>query len=92
MELAVRRSKTGCSRYPRGPWPIELPLDMAAAFFGYETTSAFTAAVRRGDAPQPTASRGARRQPVWSRIACECFVNRKHAIDDASTENVKELI
>lgn len=80
------------ARYPSGPWPIELPLDMATAFFGYETTTAFIAAVRRGDAPQPTANRGKRKQPVWSRVACEGFVSRRHAIDEVSIEDVKELI
>jgi hypothetical protein len=89
--LSARRLKIK-ARYPAGPWPIELPLDMAAAFFGYETTSAFTAAVHRGDAPQPSASRGARKQPVWSRVACEAFISRRHAIDDPTIENIKDLI
>lgn len=78
--------------YPAGPWPIELPKAMAAAFFGFQTVTTFLAAVRRGEAPLPTATRGRRREPVWSRLSCEQFVAQRHAIDVNSTENLKDLI
>ncbi len=78
--------------YPVGPWPIELPKAMAAAFFGFQTITTFLAAVRRGEAPLPTATRGRRREPVWSRQSCEQFVAQRHAIDVSSTENLKDLI
>ncbi|MBX3535102.1 MAG: hypothetical protein KF826_12200 [Xanthobacteraceae bacterium] len=78
--------------YPAGPWPIELPKAMAAAFFGFQTISTFLAAVRRGEAPLPTATRGRRREPVWSRQSCEQFVAQRHALDVTPNENLKDLI
>lgn len=90
---AQQKARTANSAvYPAGPWPIELPKAMAAAFFGFHTVTTFLAAVRRGEAPLPTATRGSRREPVWSRQSCEQFVAQRHAIDVSSTENLKDLI
>lgn len=87
-----KASTANSAIYPAGPWPIELPKAMAAAFFGFQTITTFLAAVRRGEAPLPTATRGRRREPVWSRQSCEQFVAQRHAIDVNSTENLKDLI
>lgn len=91
--VAQQKAKIANSAvYPAGPWPIELPKAMAAAFLGFHTVTTFLAAVRRGEAPLPTATRGRRREPVWSRQSCEQFVAQRHAIDVSSTENLKDLI
>jgi hypothetical protein len=90
---AQQKAQTANSAiYPAGPWPIELPKAMAAAFFGFQTVTTFLAAVRRGEAPLPTATRGRRREPVWSRQSCEQFAAQRHAVDANSTENLKDLI
>lgn len=89
---AKAKATANSATYPAGPWPIELPKAMAAAFFGFHTVTTFLAAVRRGEAPLPTATRGRRREPVWSRQSCEQFVAQRHAIDVNSTENLKDLI
>jgi hypothetical protein len=51
-------------------------VDMAAAFLDFENTAEFVTAVKRGEAPPPSAYRGKgrNREPVWSRTHLEQFV------------------
>ena len=64
------------ARYPPGPWPAQMRADMAAAFLDFENTAEFVTAVKRGEAPPPSAYRGKgrNREPVWSRTHLEQFV------------------
>ena len=63
------------ARYPPGPWPGQMRADMVAAFLDFENTAGLVAAVRRGEAPPPSALRrkGNKSEPVWSRIHLERF-------------------
>ena len=45
------------ARYPPGPWPAQMRADMVAAFFDFENTAELVAAVKRGEAPLPSAIR-----------------------------------
>jgi hypothetical protein len=80
------------ARFPVGPWPIELTIELAAAFLGYDSTRELIVAVNAGEAPPPTATRGKKREPLWSRTSCERFVAQRHMIDESSTESIKDLI
>jgi len=84
--------RTKPARFPAGPWPIELTIELAAAFLDYETTRELIDAIVAGEAPPPTATRGKTREPLWSRTSCERFVAQRHMIDESSTENIKDLI
>ena len=63
------------ARYPPGPWPGQMRADMVAAFLDFENTAELVAAVKRGEAPPPSAMRkkGAKTEPVWSRASLEHF-------------------
>jgi hypothetical protein len=63
------------ARYPPGPWPGQMRADMVAAFLDFESTAELAAAVKRGEAPPPSALRrkGNKSEPVWSRIHLERF-------------------
>jgi hypothetical protein len=50
------------ARYPPGPWPGQMRADMVAAFLDFENTADLAAAVKRGEAPPPSALRKKRRQ------------------------------
>jgi len=49
--------------------------DMAAAFLDFNNTDELVAAVKRGEAPPPSArrKRGKSAEPVWSRVHLERF-------------------
>jgi hypothetical protein len=76
-------------------WPAEMRADLTAAFLDYPTTGKLIAAIRRGEAPPPTATRlfNGRKVPVWSRAACEVFVARRHDLSDngASFDDLHEV-
>jgi hypothetical protein len=63
------------ARYPSGPWPGQMRADMVAAFLDFENTAELVTAVKRGEAPPPSASRrkGNKSEPVWSRVYLERF-------------------
>lgn len=77
-----RAPRSVAARHPRdgAPWPGEMRADMAAAFLDYETTGKLFAAVLRGEAPRPTATRlrAGRREPVWSLDGLRAFVAVRH--------------
>ena len=68
------------ARYPTGAWPAEMRADMTAAYLDIATTGKLVEAIRRGEAPPPTAARkhSGRKVPVWARAACDDFVRRRH--------------
>lgn len=71
------------ARYPpHGAWPLEMRADMAAALLGYDTTGELLAAIRRSEAPRPTATRlrHGKREPVWALDACRAHVANRHEI------------
>ena len=63
------------ARFPPGPWPGQMRADMVAAFLDFENTAELVAAVKRGEAPAPSAirKRGKDAEPVWSRAHLEHF-------------------
>ena len=62
------------ARYPPGPWPGQMRADMVAAFLDFENTAELVAAVKRGEAPPPSAMRkGEKAEPVWSLAHLEHF-------------------
>lgn len=92
-ELVTNRApRSRPARFPVGPWPIELTIELAAAFLNYDTTGELLVAVNAAEAPPPTATRGRKREPLWSRTFCERFVAQRHMIDESSNESIKELI
>jgi hypothetical protein len=76
----LRVSRSVPARHPVGAWPAEMKADVTAAFFDFETTGRLMEAVQREEAPKPSATRvyNGRRVPVWSRAACEAFIERRH--------------
>jgi hypothetical protein len=80
------------ARYPvAGSWPAQMRADMTAAFLDFEDTKALAAAVTRGEAPPPSAMRGAgrAREPVWNRAALDRFLAREGASGDAGSAAAK---
>jgi hypothetical protein len=71
--MVMRRSLP--ARYPSGPWPGQMRADMVAAFLDFENTAELAAAVKRGEAPPPSAIRkkGKNAEPVWSLTHLEHF-------------------
>jgi hypothetical protein len=69
--------------------------DLTAGFFDFETTGKLMAAIRRGEAPVPTATRlfNGRQVPVWSRVACDAFIARRHeiSIEGEPQDHVREV-
>jgi hypothetical protein len=64
------------ARYPPGPWPGQMRADMAAAIFlDFNNTDELVSAVKRGEAPPPSAcrKRGKSSEPVWARVHLERF-------------------
>ena len=84
------------ARYPPGPWPGQMRADMVAAFLDFENTVELAAAVKRGEAPLPTAVRrkGNKSEPVWSRSHLERFSAPSIIGPDAEpeAENLETLI
>jgi hypothetical protein len=70
--------------------------DMVAAFLDFENTAELVAAVKRGEAPPPSAYRGkgSAREPVWARAHLEQFVAPLIAAREngAAVENLENLI
>ncbi len=67
--MKLPRSSLPARYPPLGAWPTQMRADMVAAYLDYRDTAELAAAVRRGDAPTPSALRGAgrRRESVWAR-------------------------
>jgi len=84
------------ARYPPGPWPAQMRADMVAAFFDFENTAELVSAVKRGEAPPPSAirKRGKEAEPVWSRAHLEHFSAPSLAALDnnATVENLEALL
>jgi hypothetical protein len=84
------------ARYPPGPWPAQMRADMVAAFFDFENTAELVAAVKRGEAPLPSAirKRGKNTEPVWSRAHLECFSAPSFAAleNGRDIENLESLV
>jgi hypothetical protein len=90
------------ARFPAGDvWPAEMRADMVAAYLDLETTGKLLAAVARSEAPRPTATRlfNGRRIPVWARVECDTFIERRHGVsainaanDNDPTFNAAELL
>jgi hypothetical protein len=84
------------ARYPPGPWPAQMRADMVAAFFDFENTAELVAAVKRGEAPPPSAIRkkGKDAEPVWSRAHLEDFSASSIAALENGTEveNLESLV
>ncbi|RAI43162.1 hypothetical protein CH341_15820 [Rhodoplanes roseus] len=71
--------------------------DQAAAYLDYETTGQLYAAVSRGEAPRPTASRlrDGRRENVWALESLRRHVANRHEISsdvDIPRESIGSLI
>ena len=81
---------------PIGPWPAQMHADMVAAFFDFENTAELVAAVKRGEAPPPSAmrKRGNNAEPVWSRAHLEHFSAPSIAALENGTEveNLESLV
>lgn len=85
-KTSSRRSRGATeATFPAGPWPSEMRAPTAAAFFDFADTKELFAAVRRGDAPRPTAARGVQREPIWARSICEQFIAARHQVLDNVT-------
>jgi hypothetical protein len=56
--------------------------DMIAGYFDIKTTGKLMEAIQRGEAPPSTATRmhNGRRVPVWSRAACDAFIQQRHGL------------
>jgi hypothetical protein len=81
------------ARYPSGPWPAQMRADMVAAFLDLDNTADLVAAVKRGEAPPPSAmrKRGKNAEPVWSRAYLEHF--SAPALENGSEfENLESLV
>jgi hypothetical protein len=76
---------------PTGPWPAEMRAATAAAFFDFADTRQFISAVKRGEAPRPTATRGARREPIWARSVCEQWIARRHCLPDNDCDSSDDI-
>jgi hypothetical protein len=70
--------------------------DMVAAFLDFENTAELAAAVRRGEAPLPSALRkkGDKSEPIWSRIYLERFSapSLVAPADETESENLETLL
>lgn len=75
-------------RYPLGPWPGQMRADMVAAFLDFENTAELAVAVKRGEAPPPSALRkkGNKSEPVWSRNHLEHFSAPSKVRPDIETD------
>lgn len=75
------------ARFPRGEWPIEMRIDVVAAFLDFATTRDLWNAVERGEAPRPSAVRHGRngREPLWSLEAVKQFVKSRHGTPGLGT-------
>jgi hypothetical protein len=84
------------ARYPPGPWPGQMRADMAAAFLDFDNTDELIAAVKRGEAPPPSARRrrGKSAEPVWSRVHLERFSAPSVVSTDGAVaiENLETLV
>jgi hypothetical protein len=84
------------ARYPPGPWPGQMRADMVAAFLDFEDTAELVAAVKRGEAPPPSAmrKRGKNAEPVWSLAHLEHFSAPSIAAleNEAGIENLESLV
>jgi len=69
---------------------------MVAAFFDFENTAELAAAVKRGEAPLPSAirRRGKKAESVWSRAHLERFSAPSIAAleDGTEVENLESLV
>ena len=69
---------------------------MAAAFLDFENTADLAGAVKRGEAPPPSALRkkGGKHEPVWSRIYLERFSAPSIVVSatEADNESLETLL
>lgn len=82
------------AEFPPGPWPAEMRASRVAAFFDYPSSDDLLAAVRRGEAPRPTAlryGRGGKREPVWAKSLCEDWIARRHQIEQSDGDGPDDL-
>lgn len=94
MPAAAHAPRSLPARYPpSGVWPAEMRIDMAAAYFDYETTGKLYKAIQRGEAPRPTATRleKGRHIPVWALDACFKFVANRHEIRSDGNGNTGSI-
>lgn len=77
--------------FPAGPWPAEMRAATAAAFFDFADTAQLFTAVKRGEAPRPTAVRGSKREPVWARAVCEQWIAARHQVLDNAMTSADDL-
>jgi hypothetical protein len=78
--------------FPPGPWPAEMRAPTTAAFLDFKDTAQLLAAVRRGEAPRPTTTRGSRRELIWSRAVCEQWVARRHQVAENLIPSSDDII
>jgi hypothetical protein len=93
-EAAAKRLQLAGQAYYPPNWPAEMKIEVAAAYLGFATTNELRRAIQRGEAPRPSATRGAHREPVWAKVACDAFVERRHLIDQISkpSDTLEDLV
>ena len=66
--------------------------DMAAAYLDFANTSELVAAIRRGDAPAPSATRGSgrRREPIWAKVDLDRVASRGHPSESVTSAAIAE--
>ena len=82
------------ARYPAfGVWPAQMRADMVAAYLDYPDTAELADAVGRGEAPPPSALRGAgrTRQPVWNRDMIDRHLGRHLPADSYPIDGKEDL-
>jgi len=76
------------ARYPpTGAWPVVMRADMAAAYLDYRDTGELARGVSRGEAPPPIGYHGVgrAREPIWSKIAIDSFVESSGVIESGGS-------
>ncbi|SRR5216684_4289583 len=71
MRSASARRSSLSARYPvNGAWPVEMRIDMLAAYLDFRSVRELVLAVSRGEAPPPTRYRGVgrAREAIWAKV------------------------
>jgi len=78
MRSASARRSSLSARYPvNGAWPIEMRIDMLAAYLDFRSVRELVLAVSRGEAPPPPTSYrgvGRSREAVWAKAVVDDYV------------------